>query len=277
MAGSDFTALIKRVVELVKPDLRHYYRVVRKARVTATYASDGKYWADVQPLRNDESVDPDEPVIPKVEIPIYWGGPKRGLVCPPEAGTYCDLEYYDGDPNYPRISNFRWHEHAAPDVEIGGLIIQREPGTHIKIDAENNIIHVTPTDRKSDIGGDRTEAIGGDKTTTVQGTRTETVQGSRGRTVAGKEDINVGQTWTLIVGAAATIQAPLINLVGSITNTAVGGGIADVSERSHRQHTGSYALAGPMAIAGDAVITGNLTVNGNIEATGSNPNHHEHE
>jgi len=143
MKSADLKALLKRVVELVMPNLRSYYRVVRKAKVVKTYASNGKYWADVQPLRNDESVDPDEPVIPKVEIPILWAGPNRGVVCPPEKGTYCDLEYYDGDPDYPRISNFRWHEKKAPKVEVGGFIIQRMPGVFIKIDKRNNMFHQT--------------------------------------------------------------------------------------------------------------------------------------
>lgn len=142
--SSDLAALLKRVVELVMPDLRSYYRVVKKARVVKTYASDGRYYCDVQPLRNDESVDETEPVIPKVEIPILWGGPKRGIVCPPEAGTYCDLEYYDGDPNYPRISNFRWRANKAPTAEVGALVIQKAPGTSIKIDAGHNMRHKTP-------------------------------------------------------------------------------------------------------------------------------------
>ncbi len=144
LKSSDLSTLLKRVVELVMPDLRSYYRVVRKARVVKTYASNGRYFCDVQPLRNDESPDPNEPVMPKVEIPVLWAGPKRGVVCPPEVGTYCDLEYYDGDPNYPRISNFRWHGNEAPGVEIGALIIQKAPGTSIKIDAGHNMKHTTP-------------------------------------------------------------------------------------------------------------------------------------
>lgn len=161
MGATDLKSLLKRTMELVMPDLRSYYRMVRKARVVKTYASDGRYWVDVQPLQNDESVDEREPVIPRVELPVLWAGPQRGVVCPPEVGTCCDLTYYDGDPNYPRISNFRWHGMTAPEVEIGGLIIQREPGTHIKIDASNNIICVTPTDVLATAGGDWTITVAG--------------------------------------------------------------------------------------------------------------------
>lgn len=160
-SNPNLLALLKRVFELAMPNLRTYYRIVRKAKVVKSYASDGRYWADVQPLRNDESVDDKEPVIQQVEIPIMWAGPKRGVVCPPLVGTFCDLGYYDGDPNYPRISNFRWHDMVAPEVEIGGLIIQREPGTHIKIDAENNIITITPANLSETVGGAWTARVVG--------------------------------------------------------------------------------------------------------------------
>jgi hypothetical protein len=135
MAGSnpDFLSLLRRAVELVMPNLRHYYRVPRKGRVVKSYASDGSYWADVQPLRNDDSVDEKEPVISKVEIPVLWGGPERGVVCPPAEGTYCDITYYDGDPHYPRISNFRWAKNGAPSVDLDGFIIQQSAGCYFLV------------------------------------------------------------------------------------------------------------------------------------------------
>ncbi|XPV77695.1 MAG: hypothetical protein ACNI27_07190 [Desulfovibrio sp.] len=68
MNTTDLKALLKKVVEMVMPDLRKYYRVVRKAQVVRSYDSDGQYWADVQPILNDESIDENEPVIPRVEI-----------------------------------------------------------------------------------------------------------------------------------------------------------------------------------------------------------------
>lgn len=148
MGEVDLKELLKRVVELVMPNLRHYYRLLRKGRVVKAYASDGQYWADVQLLRNDESDDVNEPVITKVEIPILWGGPERGVVCPPTVGTLCDVEYYDGDPNYFRISNFRWAKNKAPACELGGFIIQQSPGVHFLIKPDGSFeiagpLHVT--------------------------------------------------------------------------------------------------------------------------------------
>jgi hypothetical protein len=141
----DLRTLLKRVVELVMPNLRHYYKLTRKAIVVKAYASDGRYWADVQPLRNDESKDEHEPEIKRVEIPIMWGGPQRGIVCPPMKGTLCDLSYYDGDPDYPRISNFRWAKNKAPECAEGAFIIQHSPGIHILIHPAGNMEIKTST------------------------------------------------------------------------------------------------------------------------------------
>ena len=130
---ADLKRLLKRVVELVMPDMRHYYRLTRKGRIVKSYASDGSYWADVQPLRNDESNDPREPVIPRVEIPILWAGPGRGVVCPPAAGALCDITYYDGDPNYPRISNFRWGKGQAPTCVLDAFLIAQSTDCYFLI------------------------------------------------------------------------------------------------------------------------------------------------
>lgn len=246
MAEVDLKTLLKRVIELVMPNLRHYYRLPRKGRVVKSYASDGQYWADVQPLRNDESDDPNEPVIPRVEIPIMWGGPERGVVCPPAVGTLCDITYYDGDPNYPRISHFRWARHQAPACELGAFIIQQQPGIFISITPAGNIIHATSADKVNDVGGGKTESIGADW------------------------QIEVAGNAVISAAGQATIQAPQINLVGNIAATGTGGGQGTETKNCDTAQTGSF------------VLTGNLQVNGNIDASGTimdgsgNSNHHSH-
>ncbi|KAF1073423.1 baseplate assembly protein [Halodesulfovibrio sp. MK-HDV] len=214
--------LIKRVVELAMPNLRAYYRITRKAKVTQTYASDGRYWADVLPLRNDETDDFLEPVVSKVEIPILWGGKDRGVVCPPMVGTLCDLSYYDGDPNYPRISNFRWQKNGAPACEVGAFIIQADPSTYIKIDAEKNLIEVTPANASTKIGGSKDETIGG----------------------------------------AWTIKAPKIIQEGNVQATGAGGGIGTTTVKAHTEQEGSLTVLGhvqcsSLSVAGDADVAGN--------------------
>jgi phage baseplate assembly protein gpV len=219
---------IRKAIEISMPDLRHYYRMPKKGKVVASYASDGKYYCDVQPLRNDETVDDREPIVPKVEIPITWAGPKRGVVCPPAVGTYCDLSYYDGDPHYPRVSNFRWHGMDAPEAELNEFVIQLEPGVEIRIDKEKHVVTLTP-----------------------ENTRTE----------AGKDVlVTAGVNWTIKAGDTATVQAPQINLVGDLTVTGTDGGKAAIQEIGNKDHKGEYALTGGMSISGD------LTVGGTVKA-----------
>jgi len=235
--------LLRQAIEIAMPDLRHYLRPVRKAKVVGVHASKGgKYYADVQPLRNDETVDASEPIIPKVEIPVLWAGPKRGVVCPPVIGTYCDLSYYDGDPNYPRISNFRWHGMDAPEAELDEFVIQLEPGVEIRIDKQKRIVTLTPENVNTKAG----------KSWTV-------IAGDNAAITAGKDA-------TVAAGNTATIQAPQIKIVGNQTSTGAGGGIGAAEERSHKTHEGSYTLNGPQTVTGEVTITGNVKVAGSVTA-----------
>lgn len=246
MAEVDLKKLMQRVVELVMPNLRHYYRLPRKGRVVKSYASDGSYWADVQPLRNDDSDDVDEPVVSRVEIPVLWGGPDRGVVCPPTVGTLCDITYYDGDPNYPRISNFRWAKNKAPACEQGAFIIQQSPGVFIKITPGGDLVHQTDADLINGVGGNKTETVGIDWS------------------------IEVGGTAAIQATDSVTIQAPQINLAGNLSASGSGGGQGTETKSCNTTQTGTFTL------------TGNLQINGNINATGTiidaggNSNHHSH-
>ena len=217
MAEQSILKTLKRAIELAMPDLRHYYRMTRKAKIVAAYASDGKYFADVQPLRNDETPDPREPVIPQVEIPVYWGGPKRGIVCPPAVGTLCDLSYYDGDPNYPRISNFRWQGNAAPECGLEELVIQQQPGVMLKIDKDGSFLTISPKDW--------TVRVEGDATIEAQGT--------------------------------LTIQAPEIVKNGNETCAGVDGGTGTTTENANRTTNGSLTINGPLTVNGNIQCSGN--------------------
>jgi Uncharacterized protein conserved in bacteria len=224
----DEREMLKRMVELVQPDLRKYYRMPRKGRIEAAYASEnGTWFADVQPLRNDESVDPNEPVLPKLELPVVWGGVDRGQVCPPAAGTYCIVGYLDGDPSYPFIMHIRWYNQQPPHAELTEYVLQQEPGVFIKIDKEHRHITVTPTDIVDEAGRDWTVEVGNNAV------------------------INVGNT--------ATIKAPLINIIGDQVSTGHDGGIGTAHERDHRTHDGSYTLNGPQTVNGNIVVSGTVT------------------
>ncbi len=209
------------------PDLRNYYRMTKKAKVVASYPADGQYFVDVQPLRNDESPDEGEPVVPHVAVPVIWGGPNRGVICPPTVGTLCDLSYYDGDPNYPFISNIRWGlGQSTPEAELNEFVIQLEPGVEIRIDKEKKIITLTPQDVE-------TEA---------------------------------GQTWTVKAGTTATVEAPQIILKGNVTTTGTDGGTGTVEETANRTQKGSLTLDGPFTINGTITANGDINCSGNVEA-----------
>lgn len=210
MAEESILKTLKRAIELAMPDFRHYYRMTKKAKIVASYASDGQYFADVQPLRNDESEDANEPVIPHVEIPIMWGGPQRGIVCPPAVGTLCDLSYYDGDPNYPRISNFRWQGNQAPQCELEELIIQKSPEVFIKIDKDDCIITITPRDW----------------TVKIEGNATIECQGS------------------------ITLKAPQIVQQGNVTTTGAGGGKASIQQKGDINLEGNITVSGNISCSG---------------------------
>lgn len=227
MADESLLALLTKVIELGMPDLRKYYRITKKAKVVAAYPSDGQYYVDVQPLRNDESPDVSEPVVPHVAVPVMWGGPNRGVVCPPSVGTLCDLSYYDGDPNYPFISNIRWGlGQSAPQAELEEYVIQLEPGVEIRINKEKKIITLTPQDVN-------TEA---------------------------------GQSWTVKAGATAIVEAPQIILKGNVTTTGTGGGMGSVSETANRMQKGSLTLDGPFTINGTITVNGDINCSGNVNA-----------
>ena len=224
---------MRKVIELAMPDLRHYYRMTKKARVVASYASDGQYFVDVQPLRNDETPDAKEPIVPHVALPVLWGGPNRGVVCPPEVGALCDLSYYDGDPNYPYISNVRWDSGmSAPIAELKEFVIQFENGVEIRIDKDRNIVSLTPADWKVEVGGNASITAGGDATVEAAGT--------------------------------LTLRAPQIVKEGNETARGHGGGMGTVQEKDHRKHEGSYTLNGPASFSGAVTMNGPLTVTGGI-------------
>ena len=214
---------IRKAVEVAQPDLRAYYRMTRKGKIVAVYASDGAYYADVQPLRNDGQEDNGEPVISHVSLPVVWGGNNRGIVCPPSVGTPCDITYYDGDPNFPAITNMRWGGgNNAPRAGLNEFVIQLENGVELRIDQDKHIIMLTPEDV-------RTEA---------------------------------GKTWTIKAGTKAvieadeeiTLRAPRINLQGVLVSTNWDGG------RGQASFSGSLAVDGDAYAATQAQVAANGTL-----------------
>lgn len=234
----DVVGTLRRLVELAMPNLRHYYRMTKKAKVVAVYASDGEYFCDVQPLRNDESADPAEPVVPRVAIPVLWGGPDRGVVCPPVAGVLCDLSYYDGDPNYPFISNIRWGGGMnAPKAALNEFVIQLENGVEIRIDKEKQIVTLTPENVQTGAGKNWTIRAGDNAT------------------------IEAGKEATLKAGTVSNVIAPLINLCGRVVCKSVDG-----KGKGRAEFEGDVVIRGNQEVTGNTTTGGNSTVGGNAHA-----------
>ena len=251
---SDLLDLIRELVEISMPDLRHYLCPVKKGKVVGVYASDGNYYCDVQPLRNDETVDDKAPVIAKVEIPVLWGGPNRGVVCPPVVGVHCDITYYDGDPNYPRVSNFRWHGMKAPKVDLNEFIIQLEPGVSIHIDKKKQIVTLTPENVNTEAGKDVSSTAG--KNWTVKA-------GDNADIEAGKDaSINAKGGEVKISGATLiTLAAPLINILGRLICKPFKG-----SGKAYAEFEGDVVIKGSQDVTENSTVRGNSTVSGNSQA-----------
>lgn len=237
--------LICTAVEICMPNLRHYYRMPKKGKIVATYPSaNGEYFADVQILRNDETEDPDEPVISEVEIPILWAGPQRGVVCPPKVGTYCVVSYFDGNPAYPFISHFRWHEMDAPEAALEEFVIQLEPGVEIRIDKEKQIVSLTPSNWIVAIGGDAKVTAGGNVEVEALGGHAD---------ITGATEIN--------------LTAPVIFQNGRVTTRGKKtGGKTTVQEDANREQDGWCKITGDLEIGGNLIVAGNSSVSGNSHA-----------
>lgn len=264
--GSVLEAL-RKAVELCMPNLRHYYRMTKKAKVVAAYPSDGQYFCDVQPLRNDESDDQSEPVVPRITIPVLWGGPDRGVVCPPMVGVLCDLSYYDGDPNYPFISNIRWGGgNAAPKADLNEFVIQCENGVEIRIDKEKQIITLTPENVNTEAG----------KNWTVQCGDNATIEAGKNVTITAGDNavLKAGKEATMQAGTVANIVAPLINLLGRIICKSYDGGhgyaefVGDVVIRGNEDVKGDTSTAGSNRIGGGHSVGGSQSVGGSSSISG---------
>ena len=150
----DIVAHCARQSKWRQPNLRSYYRVVRKAKVVASYASDGQYYCDVQPLKNDETADENEPVIPAVAIPVMWGRPEaRHRLARRQSGRCAIFSYYDGDPELSLYFQFALgHGPGCAKGRTERACHPAEDGAEIRIDKEKNIVTLTPENVKTENG-----------------------------------------------------------------------------------------------------------------------------
>lgn len=184
------------LITLIKSILAEIYpmgKSVRKGKIIKAYATGDKYYCDVEILKNDDTADENEPQINGVEIPVIWAGVNRGIICPPQADMLCDIEYYSGDPNYPRISNFRPNA-KLPKAELDEFVLQQSPDTIFKIKADGSY-EITGKDIKLTLTGDAEIKVDGDMKAEISGNLK--VKSSESEITADKvlvksDDVNLG-------------------------------------------------------------------------------------
>lgn len=147
MAGiKELKEIFKAIILEIFPELQGYHYLI-KGKVVKVYESAGKsnelnnvYSCDVQPLKKDGSVDEDSPVIPDVEIPIFWGGPQRGIYALPEVGTIVRVGFYYHDAAQPFIDAVLGNGYEMPEHPLGSLVIQQTNGIKIEINKLGEIL-----------------------------------------------------------------------------------------------------------------------------------------
>lgn len=158
------------------------------------------------------------------------GRPGSGRGLPARDGALCDLSYYDGDPNYPFISNIRWGGGMnAPKAALNEFVIQLENGVELRIDKDKRVVTLTPQDV-------RTEA---------------------------------GKKWTVKAGQQATVEARIVFVKGAQSVTLEAPNIyqnGNVTTGGHGGGSGNSIQNGDLTINGNLKVNGNTTTTGTSHA-----------
>jgi len=125
MNERSLATIVKKIVEMIRPDLSAYMRFPLKAKVTEVDVE--RYTCDVQPL--DESLPP----LPRCRILSPWATTTMRLVVLPTIGDQVLVGFEHGDPDKPFILGF-----LSDKGTEGTLLIEAEKA-RIKIAKEGTI------------------------------------------------------------------------------------------------------------------------------------------
>ena len=89
---------IRRIIEMIRPDLSEYMRYPVEGLVTAVDAEN--YTCDVQPLNENMTL------LPRCRILSVWGTPTKRLVLLPAVNSKVMVGFEDGDHCKPYIQGF---------------------------------------------------------------------------------------------------------------------------------------------------------------------------
>ena len=117
---------IRKIIELIRPDLSNYMRYPVEGIVTAVDAE--SYTCDVQPLNEEMSL------LPRCRILSVWGTPTKRLVLLPAVESKVMVGFEDGNHSKPYIQGF------FPDQGPGdmSMILEAEKA-RITINGEGKI------------------------------------------------------------------------------------------------------------------------------------------
>lgn len=114
----------------------------------------------------------------------------------------------------------------APKAELHEFVIQLEPGVEMRIDKAKQLVALTPSNWKVNVGGNAEITAGGNAAITASG--------------------NI------------TLTAPSIFQNGNVTTSGKDGGAGQVTEKANRTQTGSLTINGPVTINGPLAVSGGI-------------------
>lgn len=141
---------VKKIVEMVRPDLSAYMRFPLQAEVTAIDVE--HYTCDLQPL--DESLPP----LPKCRVLSPWATATTRLVVLPAVGDQVLVGFEHGDPDKPFVLGF------LPDQGPPGTLLIEAETARITI-AQDGVVCIESDSRvhvnapQIDLGAEAVEAV----------------------------------------------------------------------------------------------------------------------
>ena len=130
--GTSMLHKLKRIIEMIRPDLSAYMRFPVEGKVIEVNAPD--YICDIQPL--DESMS----LLPKCRILSIWATETTRIVALPTIGDMVMVGFENGDHTRPYIQGY------FPDQGPEGLLLIDAGKARIKIDQKGKIEVETEND-----------------------------------------------------------------------------------------------------------------------------------
>ena len=134
----DLEKALIRAIRKLMPDLSHYMRLQRKAKVTRVRTKGTQKLVDLEILRNDGSKDPSAPPLKEVELDTLG-------ICP-QRGATVTVSFDRGDPGAPVVTGIRDYGKA----NVQAVLIDAGSGNFLELDDDG---HYTASGESWTFGG----------------------------------------------------------------------------------------------------------------------------